>query len=150
MNGVRTVDDWLTDLQAHRDQLKSELVRIERLLRAAKQAESELTPTGVRRAPGDSMLGQISRVFEESPHDEFTAEQVWSLIRDRGVGGGANDPVNSVRGSLSRLKKRRIIEDVRRGVFRLRHEDPPASDPWVMSADASADPWAQGGDDPPF
>ncbi|HET6921340.1 MAG TPA: hypothetical protein VFI46_18040 [Jiangellaceae bacterium] len=85
-------------------------------------------------------------LFEENPERSYDAEQINRWLEERGVPRNAEDPVNSVRGALSRLKQRGVIVNVRRGVFRLR-QDEPDRDPWPFSDPAPA---AEEGDEPPF
>jgi len=62
----------------------------------------------------------VAELFESAPDKTFTATEVNDHLKTRGVGQESKDPVNSVRGALSRLAKRGLIEDVHRGVYRLR------------------------------
>ena len=121
---AKDLDDVLAELEAyHLGELQR--VRAARAAGASKGASgpaATVAPTvhGVRRASGVGILDVIAEIFEASPNEQFTAVVINDLLKERGIGQGAQDPVNSVRGALSRLAARGLIETVHRGVYRLK------------------------------
>jgi hypothetical protein len=121
---LKDLDQWVAELRQHREALSGELERVDAALRALGVAEDA-------QADGaQSTREMIASLFRQHPDQAFDALEVTDWLREQGVEQAAKDPVNSVRGALSRLKQRGVITDVRRGVFKLRD----ASDASAQSA----------------
>jgi hypothetical protein len=153
----KPLDQWIAELRTHRDQLAAELKRIDAAL-AQLEGKPADTAGGTVSTAAPTTLDMIMTLFRANPGTGYDAEEIWQWLQDSGVSSNAADPVNSVRGALSRLKQRGLVTNVRRGVFRLNQpEDEPKveaeSDLWTAQPSTDDDSWARQAserEEPPF
>jgi hypothetical protein len=130
---IRDLNSWVAELREHRDSLRAELDRVDAAL-VALDGSASAPPRNARNTrSADTMLDTVVEVFKENEGVELDAAGILAELTERGVTLEAQEPINSVRTALTRLRDRKVIENVRRGVYRYgAAQDPGPAEPPLM------------------
>jgi hypothetical protein len=136
LTAMRSLDEFIKDLVAHRAELASELERVDRALSAlgVVPAGSALrigaAPAGIAAtthsgpvwrqvgAPEPAnMLNMLRQIFSDNLDKTYNAVEAEAELKHRGWQTDASDPVNAVRAALSRLNDAGDVYRVNRGRY---------------------------------